>query len=240
MSNCYSALGRWFEYLNKDCDYEQWSQYLIKLLKGQNAGASGLDIGCGNGYFTRALTRAGYAVTGIDISSQMLDTAQALALREGIRAEFLLGDITKLRVNTKKDFCIAINDCINYIPKNKLKSAITHVKGCLKRGGVFIFDISSAEKLKRTIGNNLFCEDGEDISYMWFNTLSDDSVTMDLTFFERQTDGRYIRYDERHIQYIYEEDDVLSALKEAGFSAKAEGHLGKDKRERINFICTLQ
>ena len=239
MANCYSALGRWFETLNEDCDYEQWSQYLIDKLKGLKAGANGLDIGCGNGYFTRALTRAGYTVTGIDISPQMLDTAQALAHKEGVRAEFLLGDITKLKVNSKKDFCIAINDCINYVPKNKLKSALAHVKGCLKKGGLFIFDISSAHKLKNVIGNNLFAEDREEISYIWFNTLAEDSVTMDLTFFERQKDGRYVRSDERHIQYVYEEDELICALKEAGFSVTTEGHFGKDKRERINFICTL-
>ena len=240
MSNSYSALGRWFEYLNEDCGYEQWSQYLIKLLKERGAGNCGLDIGCGNGYFTRALIKAGYSVTGIDISAQMLDTAQKLALKEGIRAEFLLGDITKLRVNGKKDFCIAINDCINYIPKDKLKSAFSRVHNCLKKGGTFIFDISSSDKLKNTIGNNLFAEDKEDISYIWFNRLEGDSVTMDLTFFERLEDGNYKRYDERHIQYIYEEDELLSALKEAGFDAKSEGHLGKEKRERINFICTRQ
>ena len=240
MANSYSALGRWFEYLNRDCGYEQWSQYLIKLLKERGAGTSGLDIGCGNGYFTRALTRAGYSVTGIDISPQMLDTAQKLALKEGIRAEFLLGDITKLKVIAKKDFCIAINDCINYIPKDKLESAFSHVYNSLKKGGVFIFDISSARKLKNTIGNNLFAEDGEDISYIWFNRLDGDSVTMDLTFFERRTDGTYSRYDERHVQYIHEEDEILLALRKAGFTAECEGHLGKDKGERINFICTRQ
>ena len=240
MANSYSALGRWFEYLNRDCGYEQWSQYLIKLLKSRNAGESGLDIGCGNGYFTRALIRAGYSVTGIDISSEMLDTAQAVALKEGIKAEFLLGDITKLKVNAKKDFCIAINDCINYIPKDKLKTAFSHVKNCLKKGGVFIFDISSSKKLKETVGNNLFAEDNEDISYIWFNSLENDSVTMDLTIFERQKDGRYARFDERHIQYIYEEDEILTCLNEVGFTVKSEGHLGKDKGESINFICTRQ
>ena len=238
MENSYSALGRWFEYLNKDCGYEKWSQYLIDLLKSKGAGKSGLDIGCGNGYFTRALIKAGYSVIGIDISAQMLDTAQKLALKEGVRAEFLLGDITKLKVNAKKDFCVAINDCINYIPKNKLKCAFSRVYACLKKGGIFIFDISSADKLKNTLGNNLFAEDNDDISYIWFNTLSDDSVTMDLTFFERRPDGNYTRYDERHIQYIYEEAEILSQLSEAGFTVEVCGHLGKEKRERINFICT--
>ncbi len=238
MGNSYSALGRWFEYLNEDCGYEQWSQYLIELVKTKAKGRCGLDIGCGNGYFTRAFERAGFSVTGIDISPQMLDVAKKLAVKEGVRAEFLLGDITKLKVTAKQDFCLAINDCINYVPKSKLKSAFAHVAACLKKGGAFIFDISSADKLRHTVGNNLFAEDGEDVSYIWFNALNGDSVTMDLTIFERLSNGNYARFDERHVQYIYEEEEILSCLRECGFEASAEGHLGKEKSERINFICT--
>ena len=61
---------------------------------------------------------------------------------------------------------------------------------------------------------------------------------MDLTFFEKGGDGKYVRSDERHIQYIYEEDDVCAALEETGFAVTSEGHLGGEKTERINFICT--
>ena len=238
MANSYSALGRWFEYLNDDCGYEQWSQYLINTLKNAGAGANGADIGCGNGYFTRALTKAGYNMLGVDISPEMLNRAQELSFKEGVRSEFLLGDITKLKLNAKVDFAVAVNDCLNYVPQSKLKTAFSRVHSCLKKGGVFIFDISSAKKLKTVLGNNLFAEDREDITYLWFNTLSEGSVTMDLTIFERSEDGSYTRFDEQHVQYIHEENDIISALKEAGFEVKTEGHLGKEKRERINFICT--
>lgn len=237
MANSYSALGRWFEYLNDDCGYEKWSQYLIETLKTCGAGVRGVDIGCGNGYFTRALIKAGYSVAGVDISPEMLTRAQELSLKEGVRAEFLAGDITKLKLNAKVDFAVAVNDCVNYIPKDKLKKAFARVCSCLKKGGSFIFDVSSADKLRKTIGNNLFAEDREDITYLWFNTLYDDRVEMELTFFERGKNGLYTRYDESHIQYIYEEEEIISALKEAGFAVRTEGHLGKDKKQRINFIC---
>ena len=62
-------------------------------------------------------------MTGVDISPEMLDFAQAQALKEGVRSEYLLGDITKFKSHKKFDFATAINDCINYIPKNKLDSA---------------------------------------------------------------------------------------------------------------------
>ena len=29
----YANLAKWFEYLNDDCDYENWSQYLIEKLR---------------------------------------------------------------------------------------------------------------------------------------------------------------------------------------------------------------
>ncbi len=236
MANSYSALGRWFEYLNDDCGYEQWSQYLINALRRENAGAKGVDIGCGNGYFTRALIKAGYSAVGVDISPQMLDRAQELSLKEGVRAEFLLGDITKLKLNAKVDFAIAVNDCLNYVPKDKLKSAFSRVFSCLKKGGIFLFDVSSSYKLRQIIGNNLFAEDRDDVTYLWFNTLSNDRVTMDVTLFERRGET-YVRSDERHVQYIYEEEEIVSALERAGFAVRCEGHLGGDKRERINFIC---
>ncbi|MDE6868794.1 MAG: class I SAM-dependent methyltransferase, partial [Clostridia bacterium] len=118
-----------------------------------------------------------------------------------------------------------------------LKTAFSRVYSCLKKGGVFIFDVSSPYKLKNLIGNNLFAEDNEDLTYLWFNKLDGDRVIMDLTFFERQGE-KYLRSDERHVQYIHEEDELCAALNGAGFSVQTEGHLGKDKTERINFICT--
>ena len=234
----YSALGGAFESLNEDCGYEEWSQYLINKLKSLGAGRVGLDVGCGNGYFTRALIRAGYDVKGMDISEEMLSSAVEIARREGIRAEFLYGDITKLKVSAKPDFIVAVNDCINYVPQGKLSLAFSKVYNSLKKGGVFFFDISSEEKLKGDLGNNLFADDGEDITYLWFNTLKGDRVDMDITVFTRGADGRYTRADERQTQYIHSENAVVSALEDAGFKVETEGHLGGSKEKRINFICT--
>ena len=237
--NSYSTLGNWFEYLNEDCDYASWSQYLIKGLAKFNAGPSGADIGCGNGYFTRALYKAGYDVRGIDISPQMLNVAKRRAAEEGVPCEFLLGDITKLKLTGKVHFAVAVNDCLNYVPPSKLKSAFAKVYSCLNRGGLFHFDISSEYKIRHILADNMFGEDGDDISYMWFNTPEEDGVTMELTFFVRGSDGRYDRYEETHRQYAHSEEAVISALKEVGFARVfTEGHLGSDdKSQRINFTA---
>lgn len=235
----YSALGGIFEYLNDDCGYEQWSQYLIKRLReaGVPSGASGLDVGCGNGYFTRALVAAGYDMKGMDISPEMLNKAVELSRAKGLKIDYMSGDIVKLKLNYKPDFIVAVNDCINYIPQSSLKRAFKAVYNCLKKGGAFIFDISSERKLRHILGDNVFAEDRGDVAYTWFNTLKDDRVEMDITVFTRRADGLYERADEAQTQYIHGETGVLSLLKEVGFGVESEGDKGLSKENRINFIC---
>ena len=80
----YGALAGWFEYLNDDCGYDKWSQYLISGIGKFPAARSGLDIGCGSGRFTRDFRRAGYEMTGLDVSPEMLAKAEQLAREEKI------------------------------------------------------------------------------------------------------------------------------------------------------------
>ena len=235
----YAHLAEWFEYLNDDCGYENWSQYFITKLKAYPL-KTGLDIGCGGGWFTRAFQRAGYQMTGLDVSAQMLDYAQQTALKEGVRGEYILGDITKFKSPKKFDFATAINDCINYIPKAKLDVAFKNVRGLLAKGGIFLFDISSERKFKEKIANTVSVDDRDDVTYMSFNKEEEDGVTMEVTLFSRQKDGSYQRLDELHRQYRYSEEEITSSLQKSGFTLLGvEGHLGEDKQnsDRILFIA---
>ena len=235
----YTNLAEWFEYLNDDCDYENWSQYLISTLQAFPL-KTGLDVGCGGGWFTRAFTRAGYCMTGMDVSTQMLDFAQRKSLQEGIRCEYVLGDISMKKPQKRFDFVTAINDCINYIPKNKLGSAFKNVSSALGKGGVFLFDISSPCKFAKKIANNVSVDDREDITYFSFNTVEKDRAVMEVSLFVRRQDGGYNRLDETHIQYIYTEEEIVTALQASGFTLlRVEGHLGEDKKtsDRICFLA---
>jgi SAM-dependent methyltransferase len=235
----YAHLAEWFEYLNDDCGYENWSQYFITKLKAYPM-KTGLDVGCGGGWFTRAFQRAGYQMTGLDVSAEMLDFAQQTALKEGVRSEYLLGDITKFKSHKKFDFATAINDCINYVPKTKLDNAFKNVRAALAKGGIFLFDISSEKKFKEKIANTVSVDDRDEVTYMSFNKEEEDGVTMEVTLFSRRKDGLYERLDEVHRQYCYTEEEMLSALQRNGFTVLGvEGHLGEDKQtsDRILFIA---
>ncbi len=240
MTQAYGSLADWFECLNDDCGYEEWSQYFIEGLKFFHAGRSGLEVGCGSGYFCRALKRAGYDMTGADLSAPMLTKAAELARKEGLTIPFLQADARTLRTGHAFDFILSPNDCYNYIPQAELDRAFSRAAGCLKKGGLFWFDVSSPCKLREKVANNMFADDREEVTYLSFNRLYGDRVEMNVTLFVKGEDGRFDRFDELHVQYIHEQDEICAALERAGFSVlRVEGHLGADTEgsDRLNFIC---
>ncbi len=236
----YTNLADWFEYLNDDCDYENWSQYLILKLKDSGF-SCGLDVGCGGGWFTRAFQKHGYQMTGLDVSPQMLDFAQNKALETGIRSEYILGDITAKKPPKRFDFVTAINDCFNYIPKEKLGKALKNIASALKNGGLLIFDVSSPRKFERKIANTVSVDDRDEVTYLSFGKVEGEKATLDVTLFVKEKNGAYTRLDETHTQYIYTEEELVKALEENGFTiVNVEGHLGEEKASSDRWCFTAK
>ena len=93
------------------------------------------------------------------------------------------------------------------------------------------FDISSRYKLEETIGDSFFGEERDGIATLWQNRLSREAhvITMDVTFFVREQDGRYRRFRETHRQRAHSEQELLSWLEQAGFEhAQAFGCMTMD------------
>ena len=238
-NEAYVNLAAWFEYLNDDCDYENWSQYLIEKLKRFPL-KNGVDIGCGGGWFTRRFSKEGYAMTGVDVSREMLDKAQETSMKEGVRAEYILGDISRLKLPRRFSFAVAVNDLVNYLPKDKLVPAFKNICGALLKGGVFLFDVSSKRKFEEKIANTVSVDDRDEVTYLNFSSVDGEKAVMEVTLFAKGEDGKYTRYDERHEQYIYEKEEIISALEKSGFTLlEVEGHL-KEREEtadRLTFLA---
>ena len=236
----YEHLSEWFEYLNDDCGYSAWSEYILKSLKDLQVGNRGLELGCGSGAFCRALARAGYGMSGADISPEMLTKAQQLCTEENLSVNFFLADAARLVTPEKYDFIISPNDCFNYVPPKALVGAFKKIRACLKTGGIFLFDISSEYKLRRKVADTVSVDDRDDLTYICFPNLNGDKVELSVSLFVKRKDGAYDRFDESHTQYIHGEEFLTAALKGAGFEIlSTEGHLGekKERSDRLNFIC---
>ena len=87
-----------FKYEANQYDQEPFTQATEKEVKflmeqfGWPRGASILDMGCGTGRHSVALAKRGFAVTGVDLSEDMLDKARAHAKSEGVNVNFIQHD----------------------------------------------------------------------------------------------------------------------------------------------------
>jgi ubiquinone/menaquinone biosynthesis C-methylase UbiE len=67
-----------------------WRELLLPLLPAAPARVA--DLGCGTGSVSVLLAEAGYDVTGLDFSAEMVAAAQAKAAAAGAEARFVVGD----------------------------------------------------------------------------------------------------------------------------------------------------
>lgn len=223
--NEFKQIASFYDYIFSS-DAEKWGKKIVKTVKQYAPSPVGIDVGSGTGYFTKKLNENGFLVTGVEPSVDMLNIAYS---RGG--ANYVQGDIKKLKGFTNLGFVTAINDVINYLKPTEIQKAFYSVNRCLQNGGVFIFDYSTEYRLKSLISNNLFGEDFEDLTYMWFNTLKKDGVKQDLVFFSLNEQGTYDRTDESFFEYFHSCEDIETTLKNTGF--KIEKIYGNELRKVV-------
>ncbi len=238
----YSTLARFYDGIINDSDYNLWLDKLADLTLVNVTNKTGVDCACGSGLFTRKLRQKGLSVYGVDISEEMLEKAIQKNNELKLNIQYLKGDIRKLKCFSKVGFITCINDGINYISSIDLEKTFKSFYKNLLPKGVLIFDISSEYKLKNVLNNNVFGDNSEELSYIWFNELSEDKkqININVSFFEKKGDI-YVRYNEDQTQYIHTETDILTALKLAGFSdiqvLNKNGETPTDTEERLLFIA---
>lgn len=226
--NGFGAIAEFYDGLFSK-DGKAWAAELVKTLKKHSPATVGIDVGSGTGYFTRALKSAGFSVVGVEPSPEMLNAAISIG-----GAEYVRGDMRRLKGFENLGFVTAVNDVINYIKPEDLNKAFTSVAACLQSGGVFVFDFSSEKRLK-DIGGEMFGYDGEDMSYMWFNTVKNKGVLMELVFFVKNGSGLYERREDDFFEYFHDIKNVGKELEAAGFkySVAGDGYRIKVVAEKI-------
>ncbi|MDE7079240.1 MAG: class I SAM-dependent methyltransferase [Clostridia bacterium] len=233
--SAYSILAKYYDRLMGDFDYTGYLKFVEDGLKGE-----GVDLACGSGEMTIALAKSGRKMTGIDISGEMLNLATVKAKKEGVDVKWIKQDIADLELSHKVDFVTCVCDGVNYIEKTRLKDFFDRVNTYLKEGGEFVFDISSSYKLSKILADNLFCEDYDDLTYIWSNTLGEGFVDMDLDFFEKIQGDTYKRVGESHRQYIHTQNDIEEVLRDWDvkvYDGETFSNV-KPKSKRLLFVAT--
>ncbi|MGY6172149.1 class I SAM-dependent methyltransferase [Candidatus Mycoplasma pogonae] len=101
-----------------------------------------LDLGCGSGRTTFGLYDLGYRnLIGVDLSHNMIQQAQNIALDKNVAIEFFQGDATQLQFEDASfDNCLFSFNGFNAIPTEMLRRQALHeIHRILKSGGIYIF-----------------------------------------------------------------------------------------------------
>ena len=215
------AFARVYDALMDDIDYSAWADYYLALLARAGARPKVLcDCACGTGALSVRFAERGIRVTGVDISAAMLEQAQAKARQRGVQVMFVRQDICALRLPRPVEAIVCGCDGVNYLlSDDRLNAFFTAAHDALRPGGALAFDISSAFKLEKVLGDNFFGEERDDVAYLWSNRFDTAArtVAMDLTFFVREPDGRYRRFTEVHVQKAHDPAHLSQLLAENGF-----------------------
>jgi SAM-dependent methyltransferase len=243
----YERFAYIYDYLMQDVNYDGWLEFVERqsetyAVKGKDI----LDIACGTGELSLRLAGEGYAVTGVDLSEDMLVIAQQKALERNRVLTLFQQDMSKLDLQREYDLITIFCDSLNYLETEEdVIETFSHVYTHLKQDGLFLFDVHSLYKISQIFMNQTFTLTDDSVSYIWdcFPGEAPNSVEHELTFFVRDEDtDLYEKVEELHKQRTYPVLQLTEWLDHEGFevlniSADFTGQTPADNSERIFFTC---
>lgn len=138
-------------------DLHGWDWYdgtygarLVELLRerGLPPGGRVLDAGCGTGTLALRLAREGFEVTGVDLSSRMIE--QARSKDSGGAVTWRVADLTALDLGGDFDAIVSVADVFNHLPTlDDWEAAFRGLRGHLRPGGMVFADTMTCRGLEQ-------------------------------------------------------------------------------------------
>jgi SAM-dependent methyltransferase len=97
-----------------------------------------LDVGCGAGSNVLYLSRSGFHGYGVDISPGAVHAAQQRARREGVAADFRVGDVLALDFPDRSFDGLVDNGCFHTLPTRRRGEYAGEIHRVLRPGGSFV------------------------------------------------------------------------------------------------------
>lgn len=200
-----------------------------------------LDLCCGSGHMARRMMDAGYHVTGIDASGNMVRLARSMAPE----AVFVRADARAFSFPVPFDAVISTFNSFAHVQTSELDTVFHNVRRALRPGGVFAFDLTMEEAYV-VHWQGSFSMVGDDYACVVRPTydLGTRVATNFVTAFERnECDASdWKRSDFCIVQNCHSREAVEAALARAGFHSvqtmDAQHDLGMDgEAGRTFFLC---
>ena len=219
--NAYGALASSYDRLTNDVDYTAVVDFYKLILRREGLKPrTAVDLACGTGSVTLLLAQEGLKVTGVDMSEEMLCQASAKVQALENPPIFVCQKLQELKLPRAVDLAVCALDSLDYITDpDDCALAIRKIYRALNPGGCFIFDVNTPNKL-RAMDGQVFLDEDDDVYCVWRGEFDDRtnicSYGMDL--FQRSGD-HWIRSFEEHREYAYSQEQLVSFLRDAGFTS---------------------
>jgi len=135
----------YYDLLYSTKNYLGETEYVSDLInKYQTPGKNILEMGCGTGTHAIFLAKKGFNLTGIDLSSEMIELAKAKLEnhpKERDRIEFHQSEGSAFKIDKTFDTAISLFHVMGYFVENEsLLCAFKNIHSHLANKGLFIFD----------------------------------------------------------------------------------------------------
>lgn len=216
----YQRFAHVYDRLMTDIPYEDYVEW-IKGSAPVQSHPQLLDIGCGTGTLSLLFHEAGYKVTGTDLSEEMLSVAQERFMAANADIPLVAQSMHELEGFSNFNIAVIAIDSLNYLNDPvEVEATFKHVYEALSHDGSLFFDVHSVYKMDNLFLDGPFVYDHEELSYIWFTEEGEHphSIYHDLSFFIKQPNGLYERFEESHYQRTFPFSQYVQWLEEAGFS----------------------
>ncbi|ACB73853.1 class I SAM-dependent DNA methyltransferase [Opitutus terrae] len=224
----------WPWWSRPDGDYRTYCHHVLELLSsaGVRHGGSMLVLACGGGTNVSHLKEC-FAVTGVDLSAEML----ALARATNPGCEFVQGDMRTVALERRFD-AVFIDDGIGYlVSREDLLAVFRNARKHLRPGGAVIF---TADALKETFEQNATTvwpvveTAGEHpaevtiVENQYDPDPNDDTFETMMLFLIREG-GRLRVEQDRHVLGLFSRAIWQEVLREAGFLVREVPYRENDR-----------
>ncbi|WP_050306416.1 class I SAM-dependent DNA methyltransferase [Streptococcus pneumoniae] len=223
----YETFAAVYDAVMDDSLYDKWTNFSLRHLPKTKERKKLLELACGTGIQSVRFSQAGFDVTGLDLSADMLKIAEKRATSAKQKITFIEGNMLNLPKAGKYDFVTCYSDSICYMQDEvEVGDVFKDVYNALNEEGVFIFDVHSTYQTDEVFPGYSYHENAEDFAMLW-DTYEDEaphSIVHELTFFIKEADGSFSRHDEVHEERTYEilTYEILTyeiLLEQAGFKS---------------------
>lgn len=227
----YNSIAHFYDVIHSDLTED--IKFLLRIAEPINGRL--LELGSGTGRLVIPLARAGYKVTGIDLSAEMMAIGRRKAadLRETVqnRITFIEGNMVSFKLAQKFELAIYGHNTFMHIAQFNIDRALKNVRNHLTGPGMLFIDVDNPIEVADTSIDNLLVlertfktpQSGDIVAqYASSWAESDQQVRHISWIFDRSptAGGLVIRHVVETSLYYYYGHQIEIALDAAGFRIK--------------------